>query len=80
MVKGERYGNNNGSSSRDRDKSFADNRNGNRIYYRLFIGEAKMIAISKPVGTKPYYCKVCKRIIWVQPMTVTRCPICGNEV
>jgi len=43
-------------------------------------GVLKMIAIPKPVGTKPYYCKVCKRIIWVQPMTVTRCPICGNEV
>lgn len=34
----------------------------------------------KPVGTKSYYCKVCKRFIWVQPMTVTRCPICGSEV
>ena len=36
--------------------------------------------IEKPVGTKPYYCKHCKKFIWVQPMTVTRCPYCGNEV
>lgn len=41
-----------------------------------------MIAIpkDKPVGTKPYWCKTCKKFIWVQPMTVTRCPYCGNEV